>query len=160
MTERNYEARQFGDEHQAQFLADWCGATHYTGDKHGHTDPPWQTHTCITPMEVTEDSPKTQADIGDWIVKAVDGTVRIERPGSQDGYCTDCGEPVWWHDERLVTRSGRKWCFGKDAHRNGMTHQHALPGMAQYVVRSPEGQVCHCLDRDAPHIHQIIMVST
>src|ERR1044071_8513603 len=147
MAERNFEARRFGDEHQAQFLAEWCGDATWSG-------------TLIVPAALDPHSPKRGASHGDWIIKAADGTVRIETGGNQDGYCTDCGEPVWWHDERLVTRSGRKWCFGKDDRRNGMTHEHALPGMPQYVVRSPEGQVCHCLDRDAPHIHQIIMVST
>jgi hypothetical protein len=72
------------------------------------------------------------------------------------GNCTDCGEPVWWHDDRLVTRNGLKWCFGKDDSHVGMTHQHALPGMPQFIVPSPLGQVCHCLARRDPHVHLII----
>lgn len=83
--------------------------------------------------------------------------------GNQDGYCTDCGEPVWWESglgadggRRLVTRSGLRWCQGKDDSHPGMTHAHALPGMAQYVVPAPEGRVCHCLDRPGPHMHQVI----
>jgi hypothetical protein len=39
-----------------------------------------------------------------------------------------------------------------------MTHWHALPGMAQYVVRSADGKVCHCLDRPGPHTHSVTMV--
>jgi hypothetical protein len=79
--------------------------------------------------------------------------------GNQDGFCTDCGEPVWWHDDQLVTRSGLQWCQGKDDSHPGMTHWHALPGMAQYIAPSPEGQVCHCLARSGAHIHTIIDVS-
>lgn len=161
MTARNFEARRFGDEHQAQSLADWIGAITYTGSQHGHTNPPWQPHTCITPDHVTEDSEKGHADIGDWIIRAADGSVRIERGGNQAGYCTDCGLPVWWshHDnEGLVTGGldGTRWCYGPAESHFGMTHHHALPGMAQWVARSPEGKVCHCLDRDGPHMHEII----
>ena len=153
----NFEAKLFSDAHQASSLATWCGGVFYTGTSHGHTDPPWADHVCITPMELTEDS-KTWADPGDWIIRAADGTCRIEKAGSQDGYCIDCGEPVWWQDGRLVVRGGRKWCFGKDEAHVGMSYQHALPGMPQWVARSPEGQVCHCLNRAGPHIHQIIMI--
>ena len=157
MTERNFEARRFGDKHQAPGLADWCGGIFYAGTAHGHTDPPWAEHICITPMDVTEDSPKSWAEPGDWIIRAADGAVRIERGGNQAGYCTDCGLPVWWSDcgrgSELASKRGERWCYGKDEAHFGMTHHHALPGMAQYVVQAPDGQVCHCLDRDAPHIH-------
>lgn len=152
----HFEARRFGDEHQAESLAAWIGGIAYTGDRHGHTSPPWLPHICITPPEVPAEG-KTVAETGDWIIRSEDdGSVRIEPGGNQDGYCTDCGEPVWWTDERLVTRSGRKWCWGKDESHLGMTHWHALPGMAQYVVRAPDGKVCHCLDRRGPHMHEII----
>lgn len=144
MTGRNYEARRFGDEHQARPLADWLAG-----------DVLWS-ESLITPANLSPDSNLKSARIGDWIIRAADGTCRIERAGNQDGYCTDCGEPVWWHDERLVTRSGRKWCLGKDEAHPGMTHHHALPGMAQWVARAPDGETCRCLDRDGPHIHRII----
>jgi hypothetical protein len=79
--------------------------------------------------------------------------------GNSDGNCTDCGEPIWWSgsdgNQRLVTQGGNRWCFGRDESHVGMTHWHALPGMAQFIVKSPNGQVCHCLDRHDPHIHQI-----
>jgi len=78
--------------------------------------------------------------------------------GNQDGHCTDCGLPVWWLDDKLVTREGQWWCFGPDRSRVIGERWHALPGMAQYVVPAPEGQVCHCLVRARAHIHQIIDV--
>ena len=68
----NFEARKFGDAHQAASLADWCGGTWYSGTQHGHTRPPWQQHTCIMP-DTAPGSPKTHADIGDWIIKGVKG---------------------------------------------------------------------------------------
>jgi hypothetical protein len=157
----NYEARRFGDEHQAQSLADWIDGIPYTGNQHGHTDPPWQQHTCIT---LPDGAPgKSTAGIGDWIIKGADGTVRAEPGGNQAGYCTDCGLPVWWSHrdgEGLITRGidGTRWCYGKDEAHFGMTHHHALPGMAQWVVRAAEGKVCRCLDRSGPHIHEITMV--
>lgn len=151
----NFTARQFGDEYQAQPLAGWIGGFAYTGDQHGHTNPPWVQHTCITPPDGAAGKPV--AEIGDWIIRGEDGSVRIEAAGSQEGYCTDCGKPVWWQDDRLVTRIGLRWCQGLDDSHAGMTHWHALPGMAQYVVRSPEGRVCHCLDRAFPHMHEIIV---
>lgn len=80
------------------------------------------------------------------------------REGNEAGHCRDCGLPVWFHDERLVTRDGNRWCFGPDRSRVAMERWHALPGMAQYVVPSPEGKVCHCLARSRPHIHQIVEV--
>lgn len=145
----NFEARKFGDEHQAQSLAGWCGGVASKDRKD------------ITfAIGTVAPGSHTWAAIGDWIIRAEDGTVRAERAGNQDGYCTDCGEPVWWQDNQLVVRSGRRWCFGMGEAHPGMTRHHALPGMAQYVVPSPEGQVCHCLARSAPHIHQIIMVSS
>lgn len=139
----NFEARRFEDEHQARPLAEWCGSATWSGTR-------------ITPAELAEGSPQHRAVHGDWLIKGADGAVRIERGGSQDGYCADCGEPLWWADGRLVTRSGSRWCQGKDGTHPGMTRWHALPGMAQYVVPAPEGQVCHCLDRDGAHIHQVI----
>jgi hypothetical protein len=153
------EARRFGDEHQAESLADWCEATVYTGTAHGHTSPPWHTHTCITPMTLANREGKGHADIGDWIIRYPDGSVEIAAGGSQDGYCTDCGEPLWWKGDRLVTRSGLKWCQGRQYSHPGMDRWHALPGMAQYVVPAREGQVCHCLARDEAHIHQIVPVT-
>lgn len=75
-----------------------------------------------------------------------------------DGTCRDCGERVWWHDDRLVTRGGRKWCFGPDGKRVDMTHWHALPDMAQYIVPSPEGKVCRCLAKGYSHVHLIVRV--
>jgi hypothetical protein len=80
--------------------------------------------------------------------------------GNPDGTCTDCGEPIWWSgsdgNQRLVTQGGNRWCFGPDRSRIGMTRWHALPGMAQFIVPSPNGQVCHCLDRKDPHVHLIV----
>ena len=161
-----FEARQFSDKRQAESLAGWTGGVWYEGTAHGHTTPPWQLHVCVTPGRVAVDCPKQFAEIGDWIIKAADGAVRIEPAGNQDGYCTDCGKPVWWQSgsgadggDRLVTREGNRWCFGKDESNIGMTRHHALPGMVQYVVQSPEGQVCHCLDKSGAHIHQIIPVT-
>jgi hypothetical protein len=145
MTERNYEARRLEDVHQVPSLLTWCHGTWTAGDLQ-----------VITPANLDPASARRSARLGDWIIRAADGTVRVEQGGNQDGYCTDCGEPVWWHEDRLVTRSGRKWCFGKDAARPGMTHWHVLPGMAQWVARSPDGQVCRCLDRDGPHIHATV----
>lgn len=141
----SFEARLFGDTHQAAFLAGWCDGT--------------VAGLSILPGSVAGGS-KIHAEPGDWIIRAADGTVRIEKAGSQDGYCADCGLPVWWQDERLVSRRGERWCYGKDEAHFGMTYHHALPGMAQYVVQAPEGQVCYCLARPGPHIHQIIMVSS
>ena len=81
-------------------------------------------------------------------------------PGNSDGLCTDCGETIWWTgsdgNQRLVTQGGNRWCFGPNRSRISMERHHALPGMAQYVVPAPLGQVCHCLDRKDPHIHLII----
>lgn len=143
----NFEARKFGDKRQAKVLAEWCGNATWSA-------------TLIVPANLAAGSPKRSATYGDWIIRAADGTICIEQGGTQDGYCTDCGQPVWWHESYLVIRSGLRWCFGKDEAHLGMTHHHALPGMAQYIVQAPEGQVCHCLDRAGPHIHQIIMVSS
>jgi hypothetical protein len=145
----NFEARRFRGRHQAKSLADWCGGITYTAAG----------ETCVSPRELAAGSSKPVADIGDWIIRAADGTCWIDRPGNQDGYCTDCGKPVWWQDEQLVIKSGLRWCFGKDDAHVGMTHHHALPGMAQYIVQARDGQVCHCLVRSGPHIHQIILVS-
>lgn len=72
------DARQFTDEAAAEDLAEWCDAITYTGDRHGHTDPPWQMHTCITP-EVTGGG-KGHADVGDWIVKHADDTIEVLPP--------------------------------------------------------------------------------
>jgi|SRR5215831_1325896 len=139
----NFEARKFGSAHQAPSLAGWAGSPWHANDGDQH------------PVIAT---PAGNARIGDWIIKGADGTVRVERAGNQDGYCTDCGEPVWWHDDRLVTRSGLKWCQGAGGAHPGMTRWHALPGMAQYVVRSPDGAVCHCPDWGGPHIHRLVTV--
>lgn len=147
MTNRNFEGRRFGDEFQARSLAEWI-----------HGDVLWSEDR-ITPRAIAEGSPRQYALHGDWIIRrAGDTTVRIEGGGSQDGYCTDCGEPVWWHVESLVTRDGRRWCYGPDRERVTMTHHHVLPDMPQYVVPAPEGQVCHCLARSCAHIHHITLV--
>jgi hypothetical protein len=69
-----------------------------------------------------------------------------------DGRCRDCGEPVWWQDEQLVSSFGNRWCYGPERIPQ-MTRHHVLPGMAQYIVPSPLGQECHCLVRAEPHIH-------
>jgi hypothetical protein len=132
MIPRNFEARQFGDEHQAESLMQWCESLRV-----------W--------------SPGIQA--GDWIIRSADGTVRVDKPGSQDGYCADCGLPVWWQDDWLVAKRGGRWCYGRDDSHSGRTRWHALPGMHQYIAQAAEGQVCHCLDRDEPHIHQIVPVA-
>ncbi len=82
--------------------------------------------------------------------------------GNQDGFCTDCGEPVWWSGDawngtsRLVTKDGNKWCYGPGRTRISMERQHALPGMPQWVAPAREGQVCHCLARKEAHIHLIV----
>lgn len=148
------EARRFEEEHQALVLAGWCGGTVYRGTAHGHTKPPWHMHTCITPAEVAAES-KTYAGIGDWIIRYPDGTVEITSHGSQDGYCTDCGEPLWWQDERLVSTGGLTWCQGWKGEHD-YSHWHALPGMAQWQAQAPDGRVCRCLVRKDPHIHQIV----
>lgn len=75
--------------------------------------------------------------------------------GNPDGNCTDCNQPVWWQDNDLVAQDGNRWCFGPNRSRISMERHHALPGMAQWVVQSPNGQVCHCLDRKDPHVHLI-----
>lgn len=80
------------------------------------------------------------------------------REGNEAGHCFDCGLPVWWRSERLVTRSDMKWCLGPRGARVIGQRWHALPGMPQYVTPSPAGKVCHCLDRAKPHIHQVIEV--
>lgn len=78
--------------------------------------------------------------------------------GNPDGTCPDCKQPVWWSDNDLVTESGNRWCFGENDSHVGMSYRHALPGMPQWVAQSPLGQVCRCLDRRDPHIHQIMDV--
>lgn len=137
----NFEARRLGDIHQDEFFARWLGDT--------------------LPARLSPGS-KDHADPGDWIIRRSDGTVRIEGPGSQIGYCADCGEPVWWHAfesaPRLVTREGRKWCYGPDRSRVSMEREHALPGMHQYVAPAPDGQSCHCVARRDAHVHQIVPV--
>ncbi len=149
MIPRNFEALRFGDEHQAELLAKWTGGITYTADPDGVR---------VSPREVAEGSSKSVASIGDWIIRSADGSVRIESHGAQDGYCADCGKPVFWRDTRLVTRDGIRWCYGPDGKRLPMNRWHALPGMHQYVVPAGTGQVCHCLDRSWPHIHQIVPV--
>lgn len=61
------QARQFTGTN-AEELADWCQGLTYTGTRHGHTRPPWQLHTCVTPPEVIPGG-KGHADPGDWIVR-------------------------------------------------------------------------------------------
>lgn len=78
-----------------------------------------------------------------------------EPPPNAAGFCEDCGLPVYWHDERLETRDGQRWCFGPHRSRVTMERWHALPGMAQYVVPASTGRVCQCLARSEPHIHRI-----
>jgi hypothetical protein len=146
----NFEGRRFEDKHQARSLARWAGAAAWNDSRIGG-------------FAKVPPGGRLHADTGDWIIQAADGTVRIEPGGNQDGYCTDCGKPVWWSHcdhEGLVTGGidGTRWCHGPDGKRYGMTHYHALPGMAQYIVLATEGKVCHCLDRPGPHMHEIITV--
>lgn len=61
------DARQWTPDTDPQELAAWCGGWTYTGDRHGHTRPPWQQHTCID-LATAGDS-KGHADPGDWIIK-------------------------------------------------------------------------------------------
>lgn len=137
---RNFDARRFEDAHQAQSLAGWSGGVVVPG--------PWI---------AWRDGALLARPGGDWIILG-DGMIRIDPPGNQDGYCADCGLPVWWRDVQLVTKPGVRWCYGPDGKRLGMTHWHALPGMDQYIVPAAEGTPCHCLARDYPHIHQIVPV--
>ena len=84
------------------------------------------------------------------------------RIGNSAGHCRDCGLPVWFggrygcDEHQLVTRDDSRWCYGPGHTRNAMERWHALVGMAQFVARSRDGQVCHCLDRANPHIHQTL----
>lgn len=144
---RNFEARRFGDRHQAQSLARWCGGTVH-----------WSPETDALTFIASADN-KARAHLGDWIIRSADGTVRVDPPGSQAGYCADCGMPVWRYESELVNRDGSRWCYGAPGQsRLAMDHWHVLPGMQQYVVPAPEGQPCRCLARDYPHIHQIVPV--
>jgi len=144
MIPRNFEARRFDDIHQAEVLARWCGGKVYLDDHDKSFISTPAAETCWP---------------GDWIIRAADGTVRVDPPGTQAGYCADCGEPVWWHDVRLVTRDERRWCYGPGGSRLAMNRWHALPGTHQYIVPAAEGQVCYCLDRSWPHAHTIVPVS-
>ena len=147
----NFEARRFEDEHQAKALADWCGGI--AGIVHSY---PCRMTVLPDPARRVEGS-KQRADIGDWIVKRADGTVRVDGPGGgHAGYCTDCGEPVWWQDGELVNSPGVRWCYGPGRTRVSMERQHALPGMRQWIAQSRDGEVCRCLAREEPHIHQIV----
>ncbi len=144
MIPANFTARRYEDAHQAQALADWCGGTVHDGD------------TRLLPVILVPAGEGTKmVSPGDWIILAADGTVRTGRPGSQDGYCADCGQPVWWHDEQLVDRDTNRWCFGPGRTRVAMERWHALPGMHQFVAAAPAGQPCQCLVRSGPHVHQI-----
>jgi hypothetical protein len=137
MIPANFTARRYEDAHQAQALADWCGGTVHDGD------------TRLLPVILVPAG--EVASPGDWVILAADGTVRTGRPGSQDGYCADCGQPVWWHDEQLVDRDTNRWCFGPGRTRVAMERWHALPGMHQYIAAAPAGQPCQCLVRSGPH---------
>jgi hypothetical protein len=68
------EARQLTRE-TAEQIAQWCDAFVYTGDRHGHTSPPWSGHTCITLCE-----PDVMAQAGDWVVRRSDGTFEVCGP--------------------------------------------------------------------------------
>lgn len=48
-------------------IAEWSGALVYTGDKHGHTTPPWSFHSCM----IADEGPCAMA--GDWIIRLPDG---------------------------------------------------------------------------------------
>ena len=100
-------------------------------------------------------SPELVGMVPDFHKAEADRRLR-DRVGTSVGHCRDCGLPVWWHDEKLVTRDGSHWCFGSGRTRMRMERWHALLGMPQYVVASPEGQICNCLARAVPHIHQIV----
>lgn len=73
-------ARQWDARADVEELADWCNGWTYTGNQHGHTTPHWAMHICLN-LEVRDDSPKTHADPGDWIVRFGDGTYKIIPPG-------------------------------------------------------------------------------
>ncbi|SRR6266568_710227 len=91
-------------------------------------------------------------------VRADHREVPRQAPPHAAGFCADCGLPIWWQDERLVSRGEQRWCFGPDRSRVTMERWHHLPGMAQYVVQAANDSVCHCLSRSGPHIHQIVDV--
>jgi hypothetical protein len=145
----NFEARKFGEgRSHAEALAAWCGGMACDED-------PRKQRVVLRPggFRVLVAFP------GDWIIRLPDGTFRVDGPGSQDGYCADCGVPVWRHRGALVNSPGDRWCYGPD-HARGWTrtHWHVLPGVHQYVVQAAEGQLCRCLDRREPHIHRIELV--
>jgi hypothetical protein len=74
------QARQWDDRTDlTEELADWCDGWAYTGDRHGHTRPPWQHHTCITPG-TQADGGKGHADPGDWIIRIAPGVYEILEP--------------------------------------------------------------------------------
>ena len=141
MKPENFEGRRFGDAHQAQFLAQWSGGV-------------------VVPdgSAIRLPGGLILAQPGNWIIRAADGTVQVQPGGNMNGWCADCGEPVWWNsDGRLVTRDGIRWCYGPGRSRLAMDHWHALPGMDQYIVPAPEGQPCQCLARPELHIHLIVL---
>lgn len=109
----------------------------------------------LADLRITEGPPEMIGMVPDWNRAEADRRLR-QRNGNSEGHCRDCGLPVWWHDDNLVTRDGNRWCYGPHRSRIAMERHHALPGMPQFVVRAPVGKVCHCLDRANPHIHQII----
>jgi hypothetical protein len=59
----------------AHEIAEWCDAIVYTGDRHGHTTPPWAMHTCITLF-----APDQAAFTGYWVVRYPDGTFEVFSP--------------------------------------------------------------------------------
>jgi hypothetical protein len=151
MIPSNFEARKFGEgRSHAEALAAWCGGMACDED-------PRKQRVVLRPggFRVLVAFP------GDWIIRLPDGTFRVDGPGSQDGYCADCGVPVWWRDDGdmvLTDSPGDRWCSGPGRVRTAPTHWHALPGMHQYVAQAAEGQVCWCLARREPHIHRIELV--
>jgi hypothetical protein len=147
MIPSNFEARQLGEgRSHVEALAAWCGGMVHDGDSRL---PP----VILAPVN----GGVRMASPGDWIIRQPDGTFRVDRPGSQDGYCADCGTLVWRNVNALIDSSGNRWCFGaEDAQR--LARWHALPGMHQYVVQAADGQVCRCLARSELHIHQIVLL--
>lgn len=144
----NFEARRFGEgRSHAEALAAWCGGSVFAAD---------EGKLLVVPPD---QGFQPMATPGDWIVRQPDGTFRVDGPGGgQDGYCADCGEPVWWHDGELVNSPGVRWCFGPDRTRVSMERHHALPGMHQWIARARDGEVCRCLARGFPHTHMIVPV--
>jgi hypothetical protein len=60
-------------------IAAWAGdALVYSGDRHGHTDPPWSPHECMT---VSDDEGDSSAVAGDWVIRTEGGGFRALQSG-------------------------------------------------------------------------------